>query len=40
MRVIGSVDLQLSSLEPKKLFPEVASESGIMVHDNRLWHSM
>jgi hypothetical protein len=32
--------MQLSALEPKQFLPEIASESGIMVHYNRLWHTM
>jgi hypothetical protein len=38
--MIGGVGMQLGSLEPKKFFPKIASESGIYVKDNRMRHAM
>ena len=38
--VIGSVEIELSSLDPKQLLLEIGCEGGVMVHDNSLRHTM
>jgi hypothetical protein len=38
--MIGGDEVQLGSLEHKKLFPKIAGESWISVKDNRMRHVM
>jgi hypothetical protein len=38
--MIGGVEMQLGSLEPKQLLPKITSETWIFVRDNRMRHAM
>jgi len=40
MGMIGSFEIQLGVVDFEQLFPEVSCESGIIVGDYRVGHSM
>jgi hypothetical protein len=37
---MGGSKIQLSAMEPKTLFPKIASERGVMAYHNKSWHTM